>query len=543
MKNPGRALQAAAKSLRALTAGLPFPPVARALQRQAQHSSGDPMPLLLQAARAVLTTPAAAWDLRELQALALAVEDPVLAGLVDARLAQRWAATRAVVHQLRVGGVVDKNVDTDAAALHMMAVSAGLTLLRQATSHADAQDLGRWVDERSWSALSARLLESLAPEYPQIPSPGSQVQYWRARTVIADSATALPQLLRSMAMVRVQVMTVLAATPSVGTQQVDLLLGAPVELDRADLLQAISAVAPAASITRGVPEDLGDIATRVLERCVALAADPDAAPQAAADLVLADSWEVVPAAAGDNTSELIMRLQWTIDRHVILRRQVIAFTRTERDRASTLLTLVAALAQIRGFGEDYGWTDVLADGTVLTIRLARPQDAVGIAQMHARCSDESRYQRYFTPMNVWREENLRRIAGGHRGATLVAVTSDQMVIGVGNAFPINPDELDTGEIAVIVDDAWQRRGIGYLLLGHLMEVAMRLAFQQVRAYVLAANQGMLAMLTRMDSEQDSQGAPWSGWQRFTDHDFGGAVVCLRKDRLGERVHHGSQLGG
>lgn len=548
MKQPARALQAAAKALRAMTAGLPFPPVARAMQQQARDSDGDPMPVLLQAARSVLTSPAAAWDLRELQAMALAAEDPVLAALVDARLAQRWAATRTVVHQLRDSGAIDQAVDSDAAALHMMAVSAGLTLLRQATAHADGRDLGRWVDERSWSALSARLLESLAPEYPQIASPGSQVQYWRARTVIADSATALPHLLRSMAMVRVQVMTVLAAMPHDGRQQVDLLLGAPVELDRMSLLQVISATAPTTSVTRGVAEDMRDIATRVLEQCISLASDPDAAPQAAADLVLADSWEVVPAAEGDNTSALIMRLQWTIDRHVILRRQVIPFTGTERDRASTLLTLVAALAQIRGFGEDYGWSDVLSDGTVLTIRLARPQDAVAIAQMHERCSENSRYQRYFTPMNAWREDNLRRIAGGHRGATLVAVTSDQLVVGVGNAFPISPDELDTGEIAVIVDDAWQRRGVGRLLVRHLMEVAERLQFTQVRAYVLAVNQAMLTMLAQLDEDQRAAGAVWSDWQRFTDHDFGGAVACLRKDRSGESfrdesVHNRRELGG
>ncbi|MFM7145526.1 MAG: N-acetyltransferase family protein, partial [Actinomycetales bacterium] len=373
---------------------------------------------------------------------------------------------------------------------------------------------------------------------PQIPSPGSQVQYWRARTVIADSATALPQLLRSMAMVRVQVMTVLASAPSEGQQQVDLLLSAPPELDRISLLHAMSAVAPTASVTRGVPEDLGDIATRVLERCVSLTADPQSAPQAAADLVLADSWEVVPAAAGDNTSALIMRLQWTIDRHVILRRQVIPFTRTERDRASTLLTLVAALAQIRGFGEDYGWSDVLADGTVLTIRLARPQDAVGIAAMHGRCSENSRYQRYFTPMNTWREENLRRIAGGHRGATLVAVTGDHQVIGVGNVFPINPDQLDIGEIAVIVDDTWQGHGVGHLVVGHLMEVALRLDFAQVRAYVLAENQAMLKLLTRISVPHSC----WSDWQRFIDHDFGSAVVCLRADRLGEGGHHRREFG-
>lgn len=40
--------------------------------------------------------------------------------------------------------------------------------------------------------------------------------------------------------------------------------------------------------------------------------------------------------------------------------------------------------------------------------------------MHKRCSKRSRYHRYFTPMNSWRDENLRRISGGDRGATLVA---------------------------------------------------------------------------------------------------------------------------
>jgi GNAT superfamily N-acetyltransferase len=499
------------------------------MQAQARDAQADPMSLLMEAARTVLTTPAAAWDRRELQALALAGEDPVLAGLVDARLEQRWAATRSVVHQLRGSGAIDDAVDTQAAALHMMAVSAGLTLLRQAATAADGIDLGRWVDERSWAALSARLLESLAPEHPQIASPGRQVQYWRARTVIPDTATALPQLLRSVAMVRGQVMTVLAASPVHGEQLVDLLLGAPLDVDRVSILQAMSSVSGSASVTRGLPEDREDIATRVLERCVSLASDPDAAPQAAADLVLADSWEVVPAAEGDNATAFVLRLQWTIDRHVILRRQVIPFTVTERNRASTLLALVAALAQIRGFGEDYGWTEVLADGTVLVIRLARPQDGEAIARMHERCSEESRYQRYFTPMNAWREDNLRRIAGGHRGATLVAVTMDHAVVAVGNAFPISPDDVDCGEIAVIVDDAWHHRGIGRLMIRHLLGVAVRLQFEEVRAYVLAVNDAMLGLL---DSERDSR---WTTWQRFVDDDFGGAVACLRAERSAQRV--------
>ena len=80
--------------------------------------------------------------------------------------------------------------------------------------------------------------------------------------------------------------------------------------------------------------------------------------------------------------------------------------------------------------------------------------------MHERCSPESRYQRYFTPMNEWREDNLRRISGGHRGATLVVTDVRDEVIALGNVFPAGPEDVDAAEIAVIVDDAWHGRGRG-----------------------------------------------------------------------------------
>jgi GNAT superfamily N-acetyltransferase len=144
--------------------------------------------------------------------------------------------------------------------------------------------------------------------------------------------------------------------------------------------------------------------------------------------------------------------------------------------------------------------------------------------MHDRCSDATRYQRYFSPVTDWREDQLRRIAGGHRGATLVAVNWRGDIVGLGNVFPDRPGDTATAEIAVIVEDAWQGRGLGGRLLGHLVELARRQGFEEVVALVLASNTGMVQLLERLD-------LPWT---RSTDPDLGPTIVRMSAPINGQR---------
>ena len=157
----------------------------------------------------------------------------------------------------------------------------------------------------------------------------------------------------------------------------------------------------------------------------------------------------------------------------------------------------------------------LPDGRAVSVRLGRPEDTDGVESLHQRCSAESRYQRYFTPMNDWREDNLRRISGGHRGATLVVTDVDDVIIALGNVFPTSPSVTDAAEIALIVDDAWQGAGVGRILLGHLIDVGRRMGFARLVAYVLADNRAMLGLLQATGLE----------WVTSPDHEFGSTVVC------------------
>ena len=305
---------------------------------------------------------------------------------------------------------------------------------------------------------------------------------------------------------------------------VDLILTSSDTITRTLIIDALRSVGTDVVVGRGEGSDTEDVAARVLELSTRLLAHPEYAPQAAADLLLADSWEVVDASVGEDSSAHTARLQWTVDQHVIVRRSAAPFTAGEYARASALLELLDAVTVARGT-RGFGWRDSLRDGTEIVTRLARPEDTAAVEALHSRCSQESLLHRYFTPKNSWREENLRRISGGHRGMTLVVTESDasrtEDVIAIGNAFPLGPNDPSVGEIALLVEDSWHGKGIGRLLLAHLMEAAPRLGFAEVVAYVLGRNDAMSALLATPDS------TPPGKWTSETANDLSSGSRAYR----------------
>jgi L-amino acid N-acyltransferase YncA len=244
----------------------------------------------------------------------------------------------------------------------------------------------------------------------------------------------------------------------------------------------------------GSPADGGDLPTRVLDGATELVTNPGSAPLAAAALVEADRFEVTDATQGEDDSADVLRLQWTADQHVVLHRDWAPFARAEKTRASALLRLAAAMANAAGEAEALGWVEPMKSGGTIWVRLARPEDAEAVAAMHERCSEQTLYRRYLTAVGQWRDVTLRRLTGGHRGATLVVMSEEGTIVGLGHVFPVAPADSHTAEIAVIVEDAYQRLGIGTRLLRHMLDLAERLGFDEVVGTVLAQNNEMLRVL-------------------------------------------------
>lgn len=139
----------------------------------------------------------------------------------------------------------------------------------------------------------------------------------------------------------------------------------------------------------------------------------------------------------------------------------------------------------------------LPDGTDLTIRPIRPEDAQ-IEQAFVRgLSAQTKYFRFMQSLQeLSREEPIRLTQiDYHRELALIATVHENGVeieIGV-TRYAMNPDG-ESCEFALVAADAWQQRGIGARLMQALMEAVRSRGFRTLEGEVLASNQPMLALV-------------------------------------------------
>lgn len=134
---------------------------------------------------------------------------------------------------------------------------------------------------------------------------------------------------------------------------------------------------------------------------------------------------------------------------------------------------------IRPYPVRYAANVTLKDGTVLNIRPIRPEDEPELVRFHATLSDQSVYRRYFSLMKLEsriRHERLTRMCflDYDRQMALVAERTGAPdgvgeIVGVGRL--VKTPGTSHAEVAVLVSDAFQQRGIGSILVQRLIEFA------------------------------------------------------------------------
>jgi GNAT superfamily N-acetyltransferase len=150
--------------------------------------------------------------------------------------------------------------------------------------------------------------------------------------------------------------------------------------------------------------------------------------------------------------------------------------------------------------QDYFADVYLRDGAPLHIRAIRPEDKQGLAEMFDRLSVDTIYYRFLGAKKELSEEELIYLTelDFHRRAALVAVLAEerQRIVAVARyaCAPEGPD--DEAELAITVEDAEQGRGIGTLLLRHLIRVARDEGIAALVANLLADNERTIRLLER-----------------------------------------------
>jgi acetyltransferase len=136
----------------------------------------------------------------------------------------------------------------------------------------------------------------------------------------------------------------------------------------------------------------------------------------------------------------------------------------------------------------------LGDGTPVTIRPIRPEDAE-IEQAFVRnLSDEARYYRFMDTVRELSPQMLShftRVDYDRHLGLIAVVERDGAETQIGVARYVTGEDRRQCEFAIVIADPWQQKGLGTRLMQALMSAARAAGVAVMEGEVLASNHKML----------------------------------------------------
>lgn len=313
---------------------------------------------------------------------------------------------------------------------------------------------------------------------------------WRIRATVDDRPGYLSVLTASLALRSVNILAVQVHTTEEGAVD-DFLVDAPDSLVEADIMAAVlKGRGRDAFVTRAEAQGLADQPTRALVLAGRLVHEPETLGETLLALLDATDVRWRPGAASEQPGFHggRMTLADPAGGSYEVLRALPAFTPAEYARAQALVEVAGSVVRQRREHV----TLLLADGAELVVRQAMKDDLGAARELHESCSAATLGNRYLGGV-IPGDARLARLLEPAHGMTLVAATPTGGVVAMANLVA----EGELGEVALLVDDDWQRRGLGTALLRRLHAHAERSGFAAVVAHTGAGNVAMLRTLRRL----------------------------------------------
>ncbi|MFG2503170.1 GNAT family N-acetyltransferase [Streptomyces sp. NPDC048441] len=344
-------------------------------------------------------------------------------------------------------------------------------------------------------------------------SPAEATTLWRMRTTVRDEPGSLAALCTMLAHAKVDILSLQAHPLAEGTVD-EFLLRAPEPLSAAEISRGVSNAGGSGTwIERADAHDLVDAPTRILGLATRTALDAAELPLALRQLLGRCTIRSVPAPARAGSGQraekptdgapvegaldgTVLRLQAPEGEVITVERPYLPFTPTEFARARALVELDTRLGPRMPRSQD---VLTLAEGNSITVRRADTSDVDAAKAMHDRCSQRTLGMRYHGPVRD-ADRYLNHLLSPRFGRTLAVQTASGRVVGIGHLLW----DGDETEIALLVEDDWQRRGIGTELLGRLVTMAVEAGCDSVYAVTQASNTGMVAAMRGLGLPLDYQ---------------------------------------
>ena len=168
-----------------------------------------------------------------------------------------------------------------------------------------------------------------------------------------------------------------------------------------------------------------------------------------------------------------------------------------RLRVAPAQTARASRLAIAPYPKDLESVEQLRDGTALRMRPLRPEDEPMLHDLAAHMSNEDLRLRFFTPVRGLTHAVAARLSQLDYDRELALLAErDGTALGVAHFFA-DPDNL-RAEYAIAVRSDWKGRGVGYVLMRRLIDIARQRGIGEFVGEVLRENEPMLQMCRELD---------------------------------------------
>ncbi len=339
---------------------------------------------------------------------------------------------------------------------------------------------------------------------------GGGTVLWRMRTTVRDEPGSLAALCGALADLRIDILALQTHPLADGTVD-EFLLRAPESLRTGQLTLRVAAAGGTHTwIERADAHDLVDAPTRILGLATRTALDTAELPLALRRLLGRCTIRSVPAVSPSGRptgrtapvegalerDDTVILLRDPHGGVITVERPYLPFTPTEFARARALVELDARLGPRVPGGHD---VLTLPEGAEITVRRADQSDLQAARAMHDRCSERTLGLRYHGPV-ADADRYLAHLLSPRFGRTLAVETASGRLVALGHLLW----DGDETEVALLVEDDWQGRGIGSELLRRLVALAVEAGCDHVYAVTQASNTGMVAAMRGLNLPLDYQ---------------------------------------
>ena len=164
----------------------------------------------------------------------------------------------------------------------------------------------------------------------------------------------------------------------------------------------------------------------------------------------------------------------------------------------------------------------LNDGTTVTLRPIRPDDAPRLQALHSRLSPETIYLRFLgmhLTLSNTEAERLANVDYETRMAFVATCTEkdEEYLVGVARYAMLGPERPGEAEAAIVVEDRYQGRGLGSILIDRLLAYARAHDVCVFTAEINAENERMLHFVRRsgLPAERHWRDGVWEIHVRIT----------------------------